>query len=406
MKSFHRLLWCAVCVVGLTSKREQSSVRRGHERVVGPFEGNFCPCRRRRGCTKTQYVLSVARGGGSDDGGYYAQLGVRPGASNDEIKRAYRKKSLSCHPDKGGDEEAFKKLSEAYSVLSDPSKRRAYDRIGVSGIDPTRGGQPQPGSGGMDARTAQQMFEQMFGSFGGAFGEAFGGAGGPWGAFGGGGGAGRRAAPRRFVITVSLDDCYQGRTISVSLGDETCHVRIEPGMGEGDVIRATLAGAPVFFELREAPHAVFKRSNADLLVDASIPLADALGGAPRVTIKRLDGSTLRVNVAPLGAVLRHGALRSLDGEGMPIRGHPQRRGKLFVRVFVVFPKTLNLEPRDRATLRSLLGATRKTDDYDSRLRTLRDAQPHEWGRSGATRRQASSEEEDDDGPAGFRFAFR
>lgn len=115
-------------------------------------------------------------------------------------------------------------------------------------------------------------------------------------------------------------------------------------MGEGDVIRASLGGAPVYFELREAPHAVFKRSNADLLVDASIPLADALGGAPRVTVKRLDGTTLRVNVAPASVVLRHGALRSIDGEGMPIRGNPQRRGKLFVRVFVVFPKNLELEP--------------------------------------------------------------
>jgi len=207
---------------------------------------------------------------------------------------------------------------------------------------------------------------------------------------------------------VSLDDCYQGRTIAVSLGDETCRVRIEPGQGEGDVIRASLGGAPVYFELREAPHAVFKRSNADLLVDASIPLADALGGAPRVTIKRLDGTTLRVNVAPPGVVLRHGALRSIDGEGMPIKGHPQRRGKLFVRVFVVFPKAIDLEPRDRAALRTLLGAPpRKSDDYDARLRTLRDAQPHEWGRSGASsRRPSPGADDEDDGPAGFRFAFR
>lgn len=356
--------------------------------------------RRRQACVRL-------RGGGADDGGYYAQLGVKPGASSEDIKRAYRKRSLSCHPDKGGDEESFKKLSEAYSVLSDPAKRRAYDRYGVGGVDPGAG-RASGAAPGMDARTAQQMFEQMFGGFGGAFGEAFGGS--PWGF---GGSTARRAAPRRFAITVSLDDCFSGRTISVSLGDETCKVRIEPGMAEGDVIRATLGGAPVYFELREAPHAVFKRSNADLLVDASIPLADALGGAPRVTIKRLDGTTLRVNVAPLGAVLRHGALRSLDGEGMPVRGNPQRRGKLFVRVFVVFPRALNLEPRDRLALRSLLGAPpRKSDDYDSRLRTLKDAQPHEWGRSGAgsaPRRPTASADadDDDDGPAGsFRFAFR
>jgi len=338
-------------------------------------------------------VHRVARGGETaDDGGYYARLGVRPGASGDEIKRAYRKKSLSCHPDKGGDEESFKRLGEAYSVLSDPQKRRLYDRFGVAGVDPAAAASQQQqryqqhgGSTG-DARAAQAMFEQMFGSFGGAFGDAFGGASSnPFAAFGGGFGGQQsaRRQPRRFAITVSLDDCYVGRAISVSLGDETCQVRVEPGAGEGDVIRAVLGGAPVYFELREAPHAVFKRSGADLLVDASIPLADALGGAPRVAIKRLDGSTLRVNLAPLGTVLRHGAVRSLDGEGMPVKGAAgARRGRLFVRVFVVFPKTIDLEPRDRARLRALLGAPPRKDgaDFDSRLRTLREADPHDWGR--------------------------
>jgi len=374
-------------------------------------------------------VLFLLRGGATrDDGGYYARLGIRPTATEDEIKKAYRSLARKQHPDKGGDEEQFKLLNEAYSVLSDASTRRAYDRYGVAGVDPNgaaaaaarsqdgQGGGFGGSQGGVDARTAQQMFEQMFGSFGGAFGDAFGGAS-PFGFAGG-----PRRAPRRFAITVSLDDCYQGRTISVSLGDETCRVRVEPGMGEGDVIRASLGGSSVYFELREAPHPVFKRSNADLLVDASIPIADALGGAPRVTIKRLDGTALRVNVAPLNTVLRHGALRAIDGEGMPIKGSPSRRGRLFVRVFVVFPSTLELDQRDRATLRSLLGAPpRKIDDFDSRLRTLKEADAHEWGRSGANfgsgtsgtssdrrrpRQQQPQDDDDDDDGSSFRFTFR
>ena len=366
------------------------------------------------------------RGGARDDGGYYARLGVQPGASDEEIKKSYRHLARKVHPDKGGDEESFKQLNEAYSVLSDPSTRRAYDRYGVAGVDPAAAAANQrtPGGGfaqNMDARTAQQMFEQMFGSFGSTFGDAFGS---PFGFAGG-----QRRAPRRFAITVSLDDCYQGRTISVSLGDETCRVRVDPGMGEGDVIRATLGGSPVYFELREAPHPVFKRSNADLLVDASIPLADALGGAPRVTIKRLDGTTLRVNVAPLNTVLRHGAIRALDGEGMPIKGSPSRRGRLFVRVFVVFPTTLDLDQRDRAALRTLLGAPpRKADDFDSRLRTLKEADASDWGRGpspasfgrnprGSSSSSSSRQQQqqpprppgtstDDDGDGGFRFTFR
>ncbi|EGB11793.1 hypothetical protein AURANDRAFT_17901, partial [Aureococcus anophagefferens] len=65
-----------------------------------------------------------------DDGGYYAALGVSRDASAGDIARAYRRRSLACHPDKGGDAEQFKKLNEAKEVLGDAEKRRAYDRFG------------------------------------------------------------------------------------------------------------------------------------------------------------------------------------------------------------------------------------------------------------------------------------
>ena len=325
-------------------------------------------------------VAAPRGGGGGDDGGYYAALGVSRDASAGDIARAYRRRSLACHPDKGGDAEQFKKLNEAKEVLGDAEKRRAYDRFGVAGVDPRAapGGGGFGGAGNVDARTAA-MFEQMFGSFGSAFGEAFGGGGGVFG----GGGFGRGPRSRRFAITVSLDDCYAGRTLSVALDDGSrCRVRLQPGAAGGDVVRArTDGGASATFELREAPHARFRRRGADLLLDATVPLAEALGGGPVVRVERPDGTTFALALAPAGAVLKHGSLRAVEGEGMPVRGAPSRRGTLFVRVLVAFPADLALDDRERAQLARLLGVPREGAPAPrAGDRVARGADAAEWGR--------------------------
>ena len=86
---------------------------------------------------------------------YYAILGVSREASQEEIKKAYRKLALKTHPDRGGDEEEFKAISEAYDVLSDPEKKRAYDQFGADGL----GGGGGPGGGGVinNTQAAQQI---------------------------------------------------------------------------------------------------------------------------------------------------------------------------------------------------------------------------------------------------------
>ena len=87
---------------------------------------------------------------------YYDLLEVSKGASKDEVKKAYRKKAVKHHPDKGGDEETFKQINEAYAVLSDDEKRQLYDQYGHAGLDPSAGG---PGFGG----NAQDIFNNLFG---------------------------------------------------------------------------------------------------------------------------------------------------------------------------------------------------------------------------------------------------
>ncbi|BGP16528.1 hypothetical protein JCM10213_001134 [Rhodosporidiobolus nylandii] len=133
----------------------------------------------------------------------YDLLGVAPGATEADLKKAYRKLALKLHPDKNpnaGDQ--FKEVSHAYEVLSDPDKRQIYDQYGEEGLS---GGGPG-GMGGMDP---QDLFSQLFGGGGGFFG-------------GGGGRGGRPQGPRKgkdlvHRIKVSLEDLYKGKTSKLAL---------------------------------------------------------------------------------------------------------------------------------------------------------------------------------------------
>ncbi|KAG8460183.1 hypothetical protein KFE25_004431 [Diacronema lutheri] len=133
---------------------------------------------------------------------HYRELGVAPDASEDAIKKAYRKLALQHHPDKGGDPEKFKAISTAFAVLSDPEKRAAYDRYGEGGAPPGFGGGGMPGGGGRGGMPGftfasggadidpHEIFAAFFGSGAGGLGGGLGG--------GRGGGGFRRAGGRAF----------------------------------------------------------------------------------------------------------------------------------------------------------------------------------------------------------------
>lgn len=139
----------------------------------------------------------------SNNSKYYDVLGVPKSASQDELKKAYRKSAIKNHPDKGGDPENFKELAQAYEVLCDPEKREIYDKYGEDALKEGIGGH----GGG---HSPSDIFDELFsGAFGGAFGRGF-------------GGSSSRSRKKQgedvmHTLKVSLEDLYNGTTKRLSI---------------------------------------------------------------------------------------------------------------------------------------------------------------------------------------------
>jgi len=149
---------------------------------------------------------------------YYETLGVDRGASEDELKKSYRKLAMKYHPDQNPDDKAaeakFKELSEAYHVLSDPEKKAAYDQFGHAAFEGGAGGQ---GAQGFDFRSSfSDVFDDLFGDF----------MGGNGGRRGGGRQGGVRGADLRYNLEITLEDAYAGKQARVrvptAVACETC----------------------------------------------------------------------------------------------------------------------------------------------------------------------------------------
>ena len=168
---------------------------------------------------------------------FYSTLGIAREASPDEVKKAYRKKALECHPDRNPDDpkaaEEFKKVSEAYEVLSDENRRRLYDQYGEEGI---RGaGMGGPGGGGFQGGGFSSM-EEALRTFMGAFGGGGGGAGGRsesiFDSFFGGGAessdeGGRRGTSKKISVKISFEEAAKGTEKEIAISNyatcEACH---------------------------------------------------------------------------------------------------------------------------------------------------------------------------------------
>lgn len=310
----------------------------------------------------------------------YQVLGVAKTASNDEIKKAYRKLARDTHPDLNpGDEVAearFKEVSVAYDVLSDKDKRRDYDEFGEAVFN-----------AGFDSERARAQGARFGGSGGGGGfgGNPFGGAGGGFEfsnlddlmrGFGGGGGRGpgsmrRQGRDLEASMKLGFMEAIRGgeRSLSVarpradgSVRTESIQVRIPPGVSDGGTLRIPrkggegMGGGPagdLLIQVRVEPHPVFRRKGRDLEFDLPITLSEAVLGA-RVEVPTTDGrATLTI---PPGTS-SHARLR-LKGRGVP-ESKKSPAGNLDARIKIIVPK----EPDPRLTkLLEEMNAERAGDD--------------------------------------------
>ena len=288
---------------------------------------------------------------------YYQILGVSETATDDEIKKAYRKLARKYHPDKNPDdktaEENFKAVQEANEVLSDPKKRREYDmrrknpfgfgdgfRTGAGGEyfqtpDGTYVRFDRSGSGGGSA--------DPFGGLGDIFGQMFGGSGGPFTRTQSGGGARSRARARDIESTINLtfDQALAGGKQEVVLPTgERVRITIPKGVDNGFRVRLKGKGqksaggrGDLYVTFNVAPHPTFNRQGNDLYLAENISIMQALLGTERL-IMNAYGKQIKI---PIAAGIQPGEVLRLRGQGIDTG---KEKGDLFVRISITIPKKL------------------------------------------------------------------
>jgi curved DNA-binding protein len=277
---------------------------------------------------------------------YYQILGVGKNATDAEIKKAYRKLAMKYHPDHSkGDkqaEERFKKISEAYAVLSDKEKRQQYDTFGSTDFH-QRYSQEDIFR---NADLGDILKEFGFGGQGMRF------------SFGGGpfGGQRRRPAPVKgsdlvYELPLTLQEVASGTSKTVSFQHqgrtENITVKIPPGMITGKKLRLAGKGEPsgyggpsgdLFIQSRVTSDPTFTAEEYDLHTTITIRLSDSLLGT-QIGIPTIEGGELSLKIPP---GTRHKTRMRLTGHGLPAM-KSGTRGDLYVTVSVDIPKKMTSE---------------------------------------------------------------
>ncbi|KAE8672968.1 hypothetical protein F3Y22_tig00111832pilonHSYRG00050 [Hibiscus syriacus] len=298
---------------------------------------------------------------------YYNILKVSRNATEEELKKSYKRLAMKWHPDKNPvnkkeAEAKFKQISEAYDVLSDPQKRQIYDVYGEEGLQSAELSSPNgfSGCGGVGGGRAYRFnprnAEDIFAEFFGGLEKRYSGDGGV------GSQGDKKAAPVETKLVCSLEELYKGgrrkmrisRTIADEFGkaktvDEILKIDIKPGWKKGTKITFPEKGnhepgftpSDLIFVIDEKPHAVFKRDRNDLIVNQKISLLEALTGIT-LSLTTLDGRNLTI---PVTEIVKPGHEVVIPNEGMPISKEPSKKGHLKIKFDIIFPLSLNAEQK-------------------------------------------------------------
>jgi curved DNA-binding protein len=279
---------------------------------------------------------------------YYKILGVDRKASDDDIRKAYRKLAKQYHPDYNPNnkqsEDRFKEINEAYEVLSDAKKRSHYDRLGSEYSQWQRRGGPGNFNwdqyGGFPGGTRVNMddLNEMFG--GGGFSDFF------QTIFGMGGRQSARSQPQGYQqeVDITLEEAYKGTTRLTETNGKQKRVRIPAGVRTGSKVRVAGAGPDgldlyLMIQVTEDPR--FERHGNDLHTSANVDVFTAILGG-EADVETFDGR-IKLNI-PAGTQPEQ--VFRLAGRGLPHVRDPKEKGDLFVKIKVQIPKYLSSKQRE------------------------------------------------------------
>lgn len=276
---------------------------------------------------------------------YYKTLGVDKTASQDEIKKAFRKLAQQHHPDKPtGNEAKFKELNEAYTVLSDPKKRAQYDQFG-SGFSGAQGG-GAGGFGGFDFSGFAQNYSQggvefdlndLFGSI-----------------FNGGFQRVRKGADIVMDITIDFKASILGEARKITVnrvsGDkEEISFNVPPGIDDGETLRIAEKGEPskdkggrpgnLYVRVHVRPHESLRKEGIHLVTNLKLKLSDAILGTTYEVDTLEEKMTIKI---PKG--ITHGEVLRIKGKGVPVGGRSV--GDLLIQVFIDIPQNLSKRAKE------------------------------------------------------------
>ena len=304
---------------------------------------------------------------------YYKTLGVSKNATQDEIKKAYRKLAVKYHPDTHPDdkeaENRFKEINEAYEVLKDPEKRKKYDQLGANWKQYEQagyGGGQGAGFGGFDfsqfgGRGAGGRSYQFEGDLGDIFGEGggfsdffnmfFGGGMGNASSQGfegfGGGRSARRGQDLQAEMELSVYEAYQGTSRMLNVDGQKLRINTKPGAYDGQELRIKGKGGrspsggengDIYIKIKILPDQEYRVDGYNIIKEVLVELYTAVLGG-KISVNTLAG-TINVNI-PKGT--QPGKMLRLRGKGMPVYGKSGQYGDLLLKLKIEIPENLSEE---------------------------------------------------------------